>query len=46
MTAVAAKAGAVDVDGPIVYTPRYYASFFDDPDGNKLELCFLHEPAA
>lgn len=46
VTAVAASAGAVDVDGPIDYTPRYYASFFDDPDGNKLELCFLHEPDA
>lgn len=46
VTAVALEAGALDMDGPIVYTPRYYASFFDDPDGNKLEVCFLHEPSA
>ena len=45
-TSTAVKAGAVDMDGPIDYTPRYYASFFDDPDGNKLEFCFLHEENA
>ncbi len=45
ITAVALAAGAVDMDGPIDYTPTYYASFFDDPDGNKLELCFLRDPA-
>ncbi len=24
-----------------VYGPNYYAVFFDDPDGNKLEICHL-----
>jgi catechol 2,3-dioxygenase-like lactoylglutathione lyase family enzyme len=24
-----------------VYGPRYYAVFFDDPDGNKLEVCHI-----
>ena len=23
------------------YGPNYYAVFFEDPDGNKLEVCFL-----
>ena len=41
VAAVAAKAGAVDVDGPLEYSPTYYACFFDDPDGNKLEICCL-----
>src|SRR5207302_8886137 len=41
ITAVALASGAREMDGPIEYTPSYYASFFDDPDGNKLELCFL-----
>ena len=44
ITAVAATSGAVDMDGPLYLTPTYYASFFDDLDGNKLELCFLCEP--
>ncbi len=24
-----------------IYGPRYYAVFFDDPDGNKLEVCHI-----
>jgi catechol 2,3-dioxygenase-like lactoylglutathione lyase family enzyme len=24
-----------------IYGPKYYAVFFDDPDGNKLEICHL-----
>ena len=42
VTARAAGAGAVE--GPAVvpeYTPSYYAVFFEDPDGNKLEVCCL-----
>lgn len=34
------KAGARDVDGPADYS-GYYATFCDDPEGNKLEVCFL-----
>jgi catechol 2,3-dioxygenase-like lactoylglutathione lyase family enzyme len=40
----ARAAGARDLDGPAVqteYAPNYYAVFFDDPDGNKLEVCCL-----
>jgi len=44
ITAIAVASGAVDMDGPLYLTPTYYASFFDDPDGNKLELCFLTSP--
>lgn len=28
------------------YTPHYYAVFFEDPDGNKLEICYRWPPAA
>jgi predicted enzyme related to lactoylglutathione lyase len=43
VAAAAAAAGACDVDGPFDYGEKYYACFFDDPDGNKFELCFLWE---
>jgi catechol 2,3-dioxygenase-like lactoylglutathione lyase family enzyme len=35
-------AGATNIEGPEVcveYSPGYYAVFFEDPDGNKLEVC-------
>jgi catechol 2,3-dioxygenase-like lactoylglutathione lyase family enzyme len=36
----AADAGARNMEGPqYAYGPRYYAVFFEDPDGNKLEVC-------
>lgn len=36
----AADAGARNMEGPeYAYGPDYYAVFFDDPDGNKLEVC-------
>jgi len=40
----ARDAGAGAIEGPGVvpeYTPSYYAVFFEDPDGNKLEVCCL-----
>lgn len=40
---VAQRAGALNIDGPQIwaeYSPGYYAVFFDDPSGNKLEVCF------
>ena len=40
VTERARQAGARDVDGPADYD-GYYASFFEDPDGNRLEICFL-----
>jgi catechol 2,3-dioxygenase-like lactoylglutathione lyase family enzyme len=42
----AADAGARNMEGPeYAYGPRYYAVFFEDPDGNKLEVC-CYGPAA
>jgi catechol 2,3-dioxygenase-like lactoylglutathione lyase family enzyme len=39
---VVRRAGAKNIEGPelcLEYTPGYYAVFFEDPDGNKLEVC-------
>jgi catechol 2,3-dioxygenase-like lactoylglutathione lyase family enzyme len=36
------QAGALNVSGPRAcpeYTPTYYAVFFEDPFGNRLEVC-------
>jgi len=41
---VAAGATVLDAPAEYQYTPGYYAVFFADPDGVKLELCFA--PAA
>lgn len=42
LTALAANAGAVAIEGPeIPYSSeQYYASFFEDASGNKLEICY------
>ena len=37
------EAGGQNLEGPQIwpeYSPGYYALFFEDPDGNKLEVCF------
>jgi len=39
---VVKRAGGKVLEGPelcVDYTPNYYAFFFEDPDGNKLEIC-------
>lgn len=36
---VAALAGARNIEGPMDYCPGYYAVFFEDPCGNRLEVC-------
>lgn len=39
---VVRKAGGRQIEGPELcaeYSPGYYAVFFEDPDGNKLEVC-------
>lgn len=39
---VVRKAGGKNLEGPelcVDYSPGYYAVFFEDPDGNKLEVC-------
>jgi predicted enzyme related to lactoylglutathione lyase len=36
---VAAQAGARKMEGPMDYEAGYYAVFFEDPCGNRLEIC-------
>jgi catechol 2,3-dioxygenase-like lactoylglutathione lyase family enzyme len=41
------EAGGEALEGPEVcadYSPGYYAFFFEDPDGNKLEICCRESP--
>jgi catechol 2,3-dioxygenase-like lactoylglutathione lyase family enzyme len=40
---IARAAGATAFEAPHLceeYTPHYYATFFEDADGNKLEICY------
>jgi catechol 2,3-dioxygenase-like lactoylglutathione lyase family enzyme len=42
VAAAAGAAGARNIEGPefcVDYEPNYYAVFFEDPEGNKLEVC-------
>jgi predicted enzyme related to lactoylglutathione lyase len=36
---IAMQAGALNIEGPMPYEPGYYAVFFEDPCGNRLEIC-------
>ncbi len=36
---VAARAGARNIEGPMDYEAGYYAVFFEDPCGNRHEVC-------
>ena len=36
---VAAASGARNIEGPMLYHSCYYAVFFEDPCGNRLEVC-------
>jgi catechol 2,3-dioxygenase-like lactoylglutathione lyase family enzyme len=39
---IVVAAGAQNVEGPMFcpeYSPTYYGMFFDDPSGNRLEVC-------
>ena len=41
------KIGGKNLEGPGLcpsYSPGYYAFFFEDPDGNKLEVCCRENP--
>ena len=33
------EAGAQNIEGPLYEDPGYYAVFFEDPSGNRLEIC-------
>lgn len=37
--AAAVAAGAQNIEGPDYEAPHYYAIFFEDPCGNRLEIC-------
>ncbi len=42
LSAIARQNGAREFDGPLLmteYSPTYYAAFFEDAEGNKLEIC-------
>lgn len=41
---LAVQAGAVDLEGPAWEDETYYAAFFADPCGNRLELCHRTAP--
>ncbi|GAC1390169.1 MAG: VOC family protein [Vulcanimicrobiaceae bacterium] len=42
LAAIALAHGGTDFDPPHDYH-GYYAAFFEDPDGNRLEICFLKQ---
>lgn len=44
VAALAAHAGARQVEGPGWEAPHYYAVFFEDPCGNRLEVCHRRAP--
>ena len=42
LTEIVRQAGGLKLEGPEVwrgYSPGYYALFFEDPSGNKFEIC-------
>jgi len=39
LAAVVANAGGKAIEGPMEYTPGYHAVFFEDPCGNRFEIC-------
>jgi catechol 2,3-dioxygenase-like lactoylglutathione lyase family enzyme len=39
LATVAREADARNIEGPMPYEPGYYAVFFEDPCGNRLEIC-------
>jgi len=39
LAAIASQAGARNVEGPAYEDAQYYAVFFEDPSGNRLEIC-------
>jgi len=44
---VARSAGATAFEPPhhcTEYSPEYYATFFEDAEGNKLEICYREDP--
>jgi len=47
MAKLVREAGGRNLEGPeicVEYSPGYYGFFFEDPDGNKLEICCRESP--
>jgi predicted enzyme related to lactoylglutathione lyase len=47
MAEIVRNAGGRNLEGPEMcpgYSPGYYAFFFEDPEGNKLEICCREQP--
>jgi predicted lactoylglutathione lyase len=47
MAALVREIGGRNLEGPEVcaeYSPGYYGFFFEDSDGNKLEICHREQP--
>jgi predicted enzyme related to lactoylglutathione lyase len=42
---VIVNAGAKNIEGPMVYERGYYAVFFEDPFGNRFEVCHRNRNA-
>jgi predicted enzyme related to lactoylglutathione lyase len=42
--AIARNAGALNIEGPMDYEENYYAVFFEDPCGNRFEVCSRATP--
>ncbi len=40
---ILAAAGALNIEGPMDYESGYYAVFFEDPSGNRFEICHRSE---
>lgn len=39
-------AGALNIEGPMAYAEGYHALFFEDPVGNRFEICHRIRPDA
>ncbi|OQW33928.1 MAG: glyoxalase [Nitrospira sp. SG-bin1] len=44
LAAIVRQAGARNIEGPLHEEPQYYAVFFEDPSGNRLEICYRKRP--
>jgi catechol 2,3-dioxygenase-like lactoylglutathione lyase family enzyme len=42
---IAVNAGARNLEGPMPYDEGYHAVFFEDPAGNRFEICYREEGA-
>jgi catechol 2,3-dioxygenase-like lactoylglutathione lyase family enzyme len=40
---IVTQAGAGNIEGPMLYEAGYYAVFFEDPAGNRFEVCFRQQ---